>query len=128
MTDRELVDAFEACTLPPDEFHHREHVRVAWTYLASMPLMDALQRFTTSLRRFATAAGSPQRYHETITWAYLLLVHERIERHGGTDWESFSKANPDLLSWSPSVLDRYYRAETLASDLAKRVFVMPDRC
>jgi hypothetical protein len=42
-------------------------------------------------------------------------------------WESFAAANADLLTWQPSVLDRYYRPETLASDLARRAFVWPDR-
>ena len=34
---------------------------------------------------------------------------------------------PDLLAWKPSALDRLYTPETLASDRARRVFVMPDR-
>jgi hypothetical protein len=32
------------------------------------------------------------------------------------------------LTWNPSVLDRYYEKETLGSELARRVFVLPDRC
>jgi hypothetical protein len=126
MNDRDFADAFERCTLPNGSFHHRDHVRMAWIYLRHLPLLDALARFTTSLRRFASANGHPEIYHATITWAYLLLTHERIERAPATDWESFASANPDLLTWRPSLLDRYYEPETLASDLARRVFVMPD--
>ena len=76
----------------------------------------------------AASKGNPALYHETITWAYLLLIHERKAR-GESDetWEQFAARNPDLLSWKPSVLDGYYREETLASELARRVFVMPDR-
>ena len=65
-------------------------------------------------------------YHETITWAYVALIHERVERRPAAHWEEFCRLNPDLLSWRPSILDRYYRPETLASDLARRVFVLPD--
>jgi len=45
----------------------------------------------------------------------------------GADWEPFARANPDLLTWRPSILERYYLPETLASDAARRVFVLPDR-
>ena len=38
----------------------------------------AIQRFGDSLRRFAAAYGKQGLYHETITWAYLLLLNERI--------------------------------------------------
>ena len=34
--------------------------------------------------------------------------------------------NADLLSWKPSILDRYYTADVLWSDRARRTFVMPD--
>lgn len=42
-------------------------------------------------------------------------------------WEEFALRNPDLLRWQPSVLDRYYVPGTLRSELARRVFVFPDR-
>ena len=45
----------------------------------------------------------------------------------GVTWDAFSSRNPDLLSWAPSVLDRYYRKETLQSTRARRIFVLPDR-
>jgi hypothetical protein len=130
LTDADFVRSFEDCTLPNAAFHHRDHVRLAWIYLRRHPPVEALQRFADGLRRFATANGHPGLYHETITWAFLLLIHERMERmaRGGEPaWEEFAACNPDLLTWKPSILDRYYTPETLGSELARRVFVMPDR-
>ena len=127
--DATLLREFEDGTLPSSAFHHREHVRVAWLYLKTEPPLAALARFATGLQRFAAAHGHAGLYHETITWAYLLLIRERMEREGtgaGT-WEEFAESNPDLLSWKPSILDRYYQPETLGSELARRVFVLPDR-
>ena len=124
------IRAFEAGDVPPGGFGHREHVLVAWTYLREEPLLAALARFTTALRRFAAARGAPEKYHETITWAYVLLIHERLERGDrGASWDDFAAANADLLTWSgaTSILARYYRDDTLRSDLARRVYVMPDR-
>ena len=125
MNDRDFVDAFESCTLPPAQFHHREHIRLAWLYLREAPLLAALPRFVASLRRYATHLGQPQLYHETITWMYLLLIHERMQRGDSETFDAFCDANGDLLTWQPSILDRYYDAATLQSDLARRVFVLP---
>jgi hypothetical protein len=128
LTDAEFIASFEDGSLPNSAFHHRDHVRLAWLYLRRHPPLEALARFADGLRRFATANGHPGLYHETITWAFLLLIRERMERgEAGGTWDGFAQANPDLLSWKPSILDRYYRPETLGSEVARRVFVMPDR-
>ena len=128
LDDAELIGAFEAGALEPSEFHHADHVRVAWLYSKGKEPLTALRRFSEALRRFAAAAGKPALYHETITWAFLLLIRERVERGGGAEtFAEFVEGNPDLLAWRPSILDRYYREETLRSDLARRVFVLPDR-
>lgn len=123
--DRAFATAFEEGTLP--EFHHVDHVRLAWIYLHRHPVLEALERFVTGLRRYAESKGAFDLYHETITWAYVLLIHERIERLGRqATWQEFADAHPDLMVWQGGLLDRWYRPETLASGLAKRVFVWPD--
>jgi hypothetical protein len=127
IADGELERHFDAGRMPPGGFRHADHVRVAWVYLRRHPPAQALDRFRAGLRRFAEAQGAAQLYHETITTAYLLLIHERLAASGrALSWEAFAAANPDLLAWKPSILDRYYRPETLASDRAKREFVAPD--
>jgi len=125
MNDHDFAEAFERCEIAGDAFHHRDHVRLAWIYLRQMPPLDALRRFVESLKRFAVHNGVPNLYHETITWAYLLLIHERMERNPVDDFETFEAANPDLFTWKPSILDRYYDRETLDSPLARRTFIMP---
>jgi hypothetical protein len=129
MTDAELIEQFECCTLPGDCFHHREHVRVCFLYLSRYPLLDALKRFSQGLQRFAAAQGKVQRYHETITWAYGFLIHDRMSRtEKRQTWDEFAESNADLLIWKDGILNRYYHAETLASELARRTFIFPDRC
>ncbi|HYS56459.1 MAG TPA: hypothetical protein VER58_22100 [Thermoanaerobaculia bacterium] len=127
MTERELIDRFESCAVPNEGLHHRDHVHVVWAYLREMPVVEALSRFSTSLKRFASHYGKTMLYHETITWAYVALIHERMQQRPDADWDAFCRLNPDLLKWKPSILDQYYRPETLASDLARRVFILPDR-
>jgi hypothetical protein len=121
--DRELISSFEDCTLPPELFDHRQHVRVGWIYLTEGALLQALARFVTSLKGYATSLGASTKYHETITFAFLFLIHERMQRTSAATFDQFAEANPDLFE---PILDRYYTPETLRSDFARQTFVMPD--
>ena len=126
MTNEEFVHRFENNVLPADSFHHADHVRLAFAYLGQYPVLEALQKFVSALKRFATAHGKTRLYNETITYAYFFLIQERRARSGGSDWEEFSRHNPDLFAWKDGILNRYYRNTTLKSDLARTVFVFPD--
>jgi hypothetical protein len=126
--DESLIRSFEAGEEPAGGFHHAEHVRVAWWYLRQHPWPEALARFGAALRRFAAAQGKPNLFHETITTAFVLVINQRLDdadRHA--PWTDFVSQNPDLLTWRPSVLDRYYRPATLQSERARRSFLLPDR-
>jgi hypothetical protein len=98
-------------------------------YLSRYSALEALGRFSTALARFAAAHGKTTLYNQTVTWAYILLIRERIARAGRTQsWLEFHAENADLLDWKRNILKKYYQAETLQSELAKRTFVFPDRC
>ena len=127
MNDDELYQAFTSTALSADQFHHEQHVRVAWMFVCRHGMPAAIGEFSEAIKRFAAAKGAHGLYHETITWAFLLIISERQARQPAGTWPDFAEANPDLLAWKPSVLDRYYSKELLASELARRAFVMPDR-
>ena len=126
MNDDELWDAFADCSLPAGAFPHSVHVRIAWLHLRRHPLEEVVSLFPENLRRFTTAKGAPERYHQTITWAFLLLVNERMHRNEVATWSAFAEGNRDLLDRGSSILKRYYRDDTLRSSLARDVFVLPD--
>lgn len=122
----ELLRAFEALTLPADRLPHAEHLRLAWIYLRERPLPEAMIALRDGLKRFAAHHGKADRYHETITFAYAVLVNQR--RKGcEEDWERFRACNPDLFERGRlEILRRYYSEETLASPLAREIFLLPE--
>lgn len=125
LSDANFLAAFENHTLPDNAFRHGDHLRLAWLYLKGESLLVVLRKFPEALREFATAKGQPGLYHETVTWAYLILIHERMHRsEDDLDWPSFLRRHPELLE--KSLLERYYRAERLTSDFARTVFILPD--
>ena len=128
MTDDEFMARFEDGSLASDAFHHADHVKMAFLYLCRHPALEALERFSSALGSFAEAMGKPGLYHETITWAFLLLIRERMARAGCEQtWTEFAASNGDLLDWKNNVLKKYYRGETLSSGLARNTFLFPDK-
>jgi hypothetical protein len=127
-SDDALIRQFEDCSLPLDRFRHSVHIQIAFLYLCKYSVLDVLGRFPAALARYAEAHGKTGLYHETITWAYILLIHERIRRAGhGQSWEEFATGNADLMTWSGTILMQYYRDETLHSELARKIFLFPDK-
>jgi hypothetical protein len=132
VTDDPLIFDFEDWRLPAGSFHHSDHVRMAFLYLRRFPPLEALGRFSRALEQMAAAHGKPDRYHETITWSYVLLIRERIGRHARDTgcpptWDEFAAENPDLLCRKEHALKNYYLDETLGSEIARKLFILPDR-
>jgi hypothetical protein len=128
LDDAELVARFEACTLPATDYHHREHLRIAFAMLRGADFGAAALRFRGALRRYVTAAGAAAKYHETLTWAYLALVHQRMTDAPDTGSRDFLARHPELLDHQAGALARHYDVPAITrSPLARRVFVLPER-
>lgn len=136
MNCEELIRQLEDCSLPTASFDHRAHVQAGFAYLQRFGYAGALAAMANALRRFAAHHGKAGLYHETVTAAFLALIHERmaddlLARGGaielavarGLDWEDFAARHPDLFT--PDLLGRYYAKETLRSELARHCFVLP---
>jgi hypothetical protein len=106
-------------------FPHREHVRMAFEMLRRHDFAESVWLFSKALRTMTVKAGKPRAFHQTITVAFLSLVAERMDRDGSPEFAAFERANPDLLV--KGALNSWYRPERLRSELARRVFVLPER-
>ena len=127
LTDDDLLRQFLDTSLPTSLFDHQQHVRIAWLFVTREGIAAALTGFSGALQRFATSKGAHNLFHVTITWSFLFLINERQEQCAAQDWHTFAERNGDLLTWKPSILERYYTSETLWSERARRSFVLPDR-
>jgi hypothetical protein len=85
-----------------------------------------LPRLQRTIRAYASSLGRPDRYHETITVAYLALIQQRIaERGDGGGWDDFRRENPELFE--RDLLLNFYSRSQLESGLARRMFLLPER-
>jgi hypothetical protein len=124
-TDDEFVSQFEACRYPNSEFRHADHIRLAWIYVRRYGVMRAEQKIAFSIRSFAASLGHPEKYHDTITRAWLRLVGTasrqtpRIE-----NFDRFIAAHAWLLEQDS--LAAFYSRELLASEAARNRWREPD--
>ena len=105
-------------------FPHREHVRMAFEMLRRHDFAEAAWLYSRALRRMTAKIGKPQAFHQTTTIAFLSLIAERMERTRADDFAAFVYAHPEVLD--KGTLSRWYRAEQLATETAKRTFVLPE--
>jgi hypothetical protein len=124
--DAGFREAFETGRVPPEQFNHRAHVRLAYVYLAENDPETACARMRSALQAFLRHHGiAPEKYHETLTRAWILAVRHFMERLSGSgSAEEFMAANPELLD--SRIMLTHYSATVLFSAEARASFVDPD--
>jgi hypothetical protein len=119
MTDADFLKAFDDTTLEP--FHHRDHLRVTYLYLRHFGEQATRERLGPAILRYAAARNGAEKYHETITRAWISLVAQASAQ----DFDAMLAAYPHLLD--KNLLDRYYSPAVLQSQEARERWVEPDR-
>jgi hypothetical protein len=125
MDDITFLRAFETCELPKELFHHREHLRLSWTCLKIQPQQEAEQRVENAIRRYAAHLGASEKYHQTITLAWMRLVGVAVKRaSANASFEQLLEAFPELLD--KDSLGKFYSPALLQSAEARERWVEPD--
>ena len=89
MTDNEFLAAFEACRFSLDQWHHREHIRIAYLYLLRHPFDEAVRKVRSGIQALNATHKVPDAidrgYHETMTQAWMRLVHFTLHEFGAKE-------------------------------------------
>ncbi|GAA3217165.1 hypothetical protein [Nonomuraea helvata] len=107
-----------------ERFGHREHVHLTWLAVRRCGVPAAVDLVSDGIQRTARYAGAPQKYHATISRAWVELVGHHAAELGEGDFTAFVDHHPALLD--KRLLTRFYRPATLASPQAKTGWVEPD--
>jgi hypothetical protein len=129
MDDSVFLARFEDASMPMTEWHHREHVKVAYLYVRKYPFEEALRMMREGVKAFNAAhryRDTPLRgYHETLTRGWLHLVHYSLCEFGPEETaDLFFDRNPPLQN--KGALAHFYSRELLFSHQAKVDYVEPD--
>jgi hypothetical protein len=105
-------------------FGHRQHVHLTWLAVRRHGVAAAITLVSDGIQRTARYAGVPQKYHATVSRAWVELVGHHTAELGGADFATFAGHHPALLD--KRLLTRFYRPATLGSTRAKAGWVEPD--
>ena len=78
LSDSDLIEQFEALTLPPSVVNHVNHLRIAWLYLVKLELNQAIEKITTGTKEYAAYLGDNEIYHRTVTEAVTRIMYLRM--------------------------------------------------
>ena len=127
--DSAFIAAFASRTLPFSEWCHPAHIRMAWIYLSRLGFDAALARVREGIKAYNAAnnvVDAPlSGYHETITQAWLRVVHATIRSQDpcATSME-FLEAQPHLRV--RTLLRVFYSKSRMLSPEARTSFLAPD--
>lgn len=105
-------------------FGHREHVHLAWLAVRRVGMPAAIALVSDGLQRTTRYAGVPQKYHVTVSRAWVELVAYHATGHEPLDFAAFAERHPMLFD--KRLLTRFYRSATLAGAPARTGWVEPD--
>ncbi|MFE4794537.1 hypothetical protein ACFRFL_05390 [Streptomyces sp. NPDC056708] len=111
-------------TATAGKFGHREHVHLTWLAVRRFGTPAAIGLVSDGIQRTARYAGAPQKYHATVSRAWVELVGHHAAEHGDDDFTAFADHHPVLLD--KRLLTRFYRPATLADSQARTGWVEPD--
>jgi hypothetical protein len=122
----QLVRAFEAGTLAPQQFDHHAHMTVALWYLSQMPLAEATVVMRTNIQHFAALHQQNQLYHETITGFWMRLLRHILDNAEPS--EPFAEVvHRAITTWGTmQIFFRHYSKERAFSTQARQQWVDPD--
>jgi len=114
--DSAFARAFERGEIPPADFHHAAHLRLALAYLAECESVDeATAKMSAAIRQFATALGRPNKYHHTVTVFWIQMLARLLDKNLPLTYYS-----PGLL-WSDEARGRWVAPDLRTIDGPARV-------
>ena len=117
-------ELFAEVTRSAPRFGHRQHVHLTWLAVRRCGRSPVIDLVSQGIRRTARYAGAPQKYHATISRAWVELIAHHVVEDTTDDFDAFLDRNAPLLD--KRLLGRFYRSATLAGASARSGWVEPD--
>lgn len=125
LSDDEFIMKFENCTYSIERLKHLDHLRLAWLYLKRFPFDLAATRMCRQCKIFICANGDPNKYHHTVTLAWMDLVNTAIYFSPDiSDFHQFIRDHQWLLN--KDIIFAFYSREVLQSQHARAAWVPPN--
>lgn len=126
-----LMEQFESCTLPKEQWTHKAHFIMALWYCIHHPLPQAIQKIRNGIKKYNVSVGGENTdsagYHETITLLYTSTIAHYVITTGITtltdEYLADFLAQPFL---APDYPLQFYSKELIMSKEARLGWIAPD--
>jgi hypothetical protein len=125
-TDIEFTTLFKNCELPPSEFTHEAHLRLAWIYITWKGLEEAEEIIIQQLRSFVNHVGAAGKFNKTLTIASVRMVNHYISKSTSANFSEFITQFPELKLNFKGLIQRHYGFDIFSNEKAKSDFLEPD--
>lgn len=122
----ELVAAFEAGTLAPNQFDHHAHITVALWYLAHLTLDEAIATMRSRIQQFAARHHHSHLYNETITRFWLYLLRHLLDTAAPNETLADVRRRAIDTFGTMHAFYCHYSKERALSESARHQWVEPD--
>lgn len=125
--DHDFKHQVETCRFQVSDFNHRSHIRLAYVYLVENNTNIAVRSMRNSLFGLLKHAkiDTSQKYHETLTKAWVLAVHHFMNQTDSSESaDHFIERNTLMLD--SNIMMTHYSEKVLFSEQARQAFIQPD--
>ncbi|MRX27001.1 N-formylglutamate amidohydrolase [Kangiella sp. HZ709] len=122
----QLIEKFEQQQFKGDDFHHLEHLKVAWHYICNESLSVAKEKFHNNVMALVKKLGAENKYHRTLT-DFMLDYLFHLRAYLGSDcWQRLEEESLLIVKDAKKLISFYYSDKVIWSDKAKSTYLEPD--
>jgi len=100
--DGQFDDLMAEVMATAGRFGHREHVHLTWLAVRRFGVRAAVGVVSDGIQLTARYAGAPQKYHATVSRAWVELVGYHAAERGDVDFAAFAGRWPDYARQAPA--------------------------
>lgn len=126
LSDSELIEQLENCTLNPTIFNHEAHLRLAWIHINTFGLEQAKENIQRQLQNFVEHLGATDKYHKTLTIVAIEAVNHFMKKSQSSTFKDFIIEFPQLKDNFKGLINSHYSFDIFNSTTAKNEYLKPD--
>lgn len=96
LTDDQLLERIQDCTLDPSDFTHETLLRLTWILIQKFGLDVAIVKNKEIKENYFKTALRNDKFNITLTKAYTEILHHFMERSSTNDFEKLLREFPRL--------------------------------
>ncbi len=113
LTDDELLERIENCSLNPEAFTHKTMLRLSWILIKKYGIDDAIEKTIEIKENYFKTVLHSNKFNRTLTKAYTEILYFFMQKSKKANFEKLLKEFPRLLYNFKSLVKTHYGYDIL---------------